>query len=325
MATISAWLNKAKSRWPFSLLHRALPRRTRAGFRRTLDRITAPGHVARLERQVSQLNDLTARLSVIAARETPRAREPKRLLAHGFKAYSQHDEDGIIEEIFRRVGTTTRYFVEFGVGDGMENCTTYLLLQGWRGAWIDGSAACYEAIGRHLGFAIADGRLRALHSFITAENIESLFASLGVPSEFDLLSIDIDRNDFWVWRAIEAYRPRVVVIEYNASFREAASLVVPYAASAIWDGSNYFGASLKALERLGDAKGYRLVGCNLTGVSAFFVRDDLVADRFLPPYTSENHYEPPAYFLRMPNGHPPGVGPLVTWTGSVELDAPSAG
>lgn len=80
--------------------------------------------------------------------------------------------------------------------------------------------------------------------------------------------------------------------------------------AAIWDGTNHMGCSLKALEHLGNEKGYRLVGCNYTGVTSFFVREDLLGDHFAAPYTSENHYEPPRYFVRMPNGHPANFGPL---------------
>jgi hypothetical protein len=132
-----------------------------------------------------------------------------------------------------------------------------------------------------------------------------------VPAEFDFLSIDIDRNDYWIWRAIEHYTPRVVAVEYNASFKASVACTVPYAPDAAWDGySNYYGCSLKALQHLADEKGYCLVGCNYTGVTAFFVRSDCVEDRFLDPYTSENHYERPRYFTRMPNGHAPAFGPV---------------
>jgi len=74
-------------------------------------------------------------------------------------------------------------------GDGIENCTTYCLLKKWSGVWIDGSADCFQGIQRNLGFLIAEGRLLAKHSFITAENIESLFTELTVPAEFDFLSM----------------------------------------------------------------------------------------------------------------------------------------
>jgi hypothetical protein len=120
--------------------------------------------------------------------------------------------------------------------------------------------------------------------------------------EIDLLSIDIDYNDYWVWKAVDVANPRVVVIEYNAALRPPMSLVVPYDPTRSWDGSNYFGASLEALVRLGRTKGYRIVGCNFSGANAFFVRDDLCADHFLDPPTAEEHYEPPRYFAHLMTG-----------------------
>ncbi len=288
-----------------------LPRSLKSRMRRAVDVSTKPSTLQQVLAQTSQTNDLLARLIYEQALASPRFQEPKRLLKHGFKVYSQHDEDGIIEEIFQRIGMTDRFFVEFGVGDGLENCTAYCLLKEWSGTWIDGSAMCYDGILKNLDFLIQAKRLRAKYSFITAENIEKLFSELEVPAEFDFLSIDLDRNDYWIWKAISSYRPRVVAIEYNASFKQSVACTVPYIATAIWDGSNYYGVSLKALEHLGREKGYSLVGCNYTGVTAFFVRNDLVRDHFLEPFTSENHYEPARFFVRMPNGHPPNFGPVV--------------
>jgi hypothetical protein len=288
-----------------------MPRKVKAWARRWIDRWKEPGVKERLLRELRAHNTLLAHWFYTRGRESPRAQEPKRLLKYGFKVYSQHDEDGITEEIFRRIGCTNRYFVEFGVGDGLENGTMYCLLHGWQGAWIDGSAMCVEAIEKRYQFLLQPGRLKLLYAIITAENIEQLFRQMQVPEEFDLLSIDIDRNDYWVWKAITHYRPRVVAIEYNASFQKTACCVIPYDPSAIWNKTNYFGASLKAFEELGRSKGYCLVGCNFTGVTAFFVRQDLVADHFAEPFTSENHFEPPRYFVRMPNGHPECFGPLV--------------
>lgn len=312
----SSWLNKSLNRIKRHAAVRRLldsmPRGSKAFLRRGVDRMTTrTDERGQLRGAVGVTNTMLAQLLYTTALEQPRYKEPKRLTRHGFKVYSQHDEDGITEEIFRRIGVTNRFFVEFGVGDGTENGTVYWLLRGWSGAWIDGSAVCVDAIERTFDFLIRDRRLAVRYSFITAENIEQLFQELAVPSEFDLLSIDIDNNDYWVWKAIERYRPRVVAIEYNASFRDTVSCVVPYQPTTIWNYTNYFGASLKALERLGVTKGYRLVGCNFTGVTAFFVRTDLVGEHFAAPFTAENHYEPPRHYLPMPNGHQPGFGPLV--------------
>jgi hypothetical protein len=243
----------------------------------------------------------------------PRNAHPKRLLRHGFKVFSQADEDGIIQEIFNRIGTTNRTFIEFGVETGIECNTVKLLLEGWRGLWLDGLANNVANIRTNFSTFVDAGRLQIVEAFITAENIDALFEQGGVTGEIDLLSIDIDRNDYWVWKAIEVVKPRVVAIEYNASLRPPLSLVVPYDARAIWNQTNYFGASLEALTRLGREKGYRLVGCNFAGSNAFFVRNDAAGDHFFDPATSEELYEPPRYFYAsLRAGHSPQPGPYVT-------------
>lgn len=237
----------------------------------------------------------------------PRYHENDRLPVYEQQVFSQFGEDGIIQEIFKRIGTTNRYFVEFGVETGVETNSTYLLHQGWQGLWIDGSSKFTQSIQQHFSKVIASKRLTVLTSFITAENIESLFAQGGVPEEFDLLSIDIDRNDYHVWNAITHYKPRVVVIEYNAIFPPGHDFIVEYDANAMWDKTSNCGASLTAMEKLGAAKGYKLVGSSFAGLNAFFVREDLVAGKFSGPFTAETHYEKPRYFLYTTGGHPRGV------------------
>jgi hypothetical protein len=101
-----------------------------------------------------------------------------------------------------------------------------------------------------------------------------------------LISIDIDSDDFWVWQEIQA-KPRALVIEYNGSFRSSAVWIREQNASVGWSGTNHYGASLKALELLGQSKGYVLVGCDFGGNNAFFVREDLTADHFCAPFTAE--------------------------------------
>jgi hypothetical protein len=242
----------------------------------------------------------------------PRYADPKCLLRHGFKVYSQADEDGIIQAIFDRIGVRDRAFVEFGVGSGIECNTVKLLVEGWRGLWIEASAAGIAAVRRDLAAFVEAGRLSLRHQRVTVENIDRLLSEAGLGGEIDLLSIDIDGNDYWVWKAIAVVAPRVVVIEYNATLRPPMSLVVPYDPAAEWAGDNYFGASLEALVRLGRQKRYSLVGCSFSGVNAFFVRDDLCADRFLAPATAERHYEPPRYFFNPTAGHRARPGPYVT-------------
>jgi hypothetical protein len=242
----------------------------------------------------------------------PRYANPKRLLRYGFKVYSQSDEDGIIQEIFNRVGTRNRIFVEFGVESGIECNSVKLLVEGWRGLWLDGGTKHVAQIRTHFRTFIDDRRLTANEAFVVAENINSLLEQGGVTGEIDFLSIDIDNNDYWVWKEITAIKPRVVAIEYNATLRPPMSLVVPYDPERRWDGTNYFGASLEALVRLGRDKGYQIVGCNFSGANAFFVREDIAEDLFVKPATAEEHYEPPRYFFAMlRGGHRPHPGQYI--------------
>lgn len=242
--------------------------------------------------------------------ESPRY-QGKKLNRYEYQVFSQSGEDGIIAEIFQRIGPTNRFFVEFGAGNGSENNSAYLLINDWHGLWMDSGEKNVRSILASYQALVQAGRLRVQNAFITAENIEQLFAEAAVPTDFDLLSIDIDRNDYWVWKAINAYRPRVVVIEYNAIYPPPVQWIVRYEPHISWDLTSHMGASLKSLELLGSRKGYKLVGCNFAGGNAFFVREDLVADKFCEPFTAENHFEPPRYFLVRRIGHPRRWGDFV--------------
>lgn len=244
--------------------------------------------------------------------ERPRHADPRRLTRFGGKAYSQSDEDGILAEIFRRIGTEHRRFLEIGVHDGLECNSLWLLMQGWTGSWIEASGTCCTRISATHTHWIEPGSLHLTNERATVENIDRLVAESSGGAPLDVLSIDIDFNDYWVWDALQDADPRVVVIEYNASWPPPAAIAIPYDPQAEWKGDNRFGASLAALAALGRRKGYDLVGCSLSGVNAFFVRHDLVADKFLNPGSAEEHYEPPRYFLcPLLSGHPAAVGPVV--------------
>ena len=203
--------------------------------------------------------------------------------AHEHKGFSRHGEDGIVAEIFRRIGTTNRYFVEFGASDGTESNTLLWLCAGWSGLWMEGDPDAVARAQQRFRSYIAAGKLTIRQALIDAENVEGLFRKAGVPEEFDLLSLDIDYNDYYVWEAIQSFRPRVVEIEYNAIWPPDVEWVVPYDPKAMWDHTARFGASLKSFEKLGRQKGYSLVGCAFRGGNAFFVRDDLLGDHFSAP------------------------------------------
>ena len=227
--------------------------------------------------------------------------DPKRLERYGYKVYSQNEEDGMIAEIFNRIGTTNRFFIEFGVQNGLECNTHYLLFQGWEGVFMEGSKEYCEQITKNFKQPIERGKLTLLNAFITAENINELIASTKAAKlvDIDLLSIDIDGNDYWVFEAINVIKPRVVVIEINAKFPPPVEYIMPYNPSYVWDGSDAQGVSLESITKLANKKGYNLVGTDLKGVNAFFVRKDLCGDKFADDCSARALYNP----WRMLNSH----------------------
>lgn len=240
-------------------------------------------------------------------RQQERYADPRRLTRFEHQVFSQGGEDGAIREIFRHIGESNRVFVELGVGNGLENNTAFLLAQGWSGVWAEGSHRNCEAIRASLARELSDGRLKLIEAAATAENVCGLLNGALEATEFDLLSVDVDRNTYHVWAALDALRSRVVVVEYNAHFPADLVWIAEYDSSKWWNGTSYFGASLKALEVLGARMGYTLVGCDIAGVNAFFVRSDLIGDKFCAPFAAENHYEPVRYYLHGRPGHPPAL------------------
>ena len=198
------------------------------------------------------------------------------------KICSQNGEDGVIEALIELLGETNRYFVEFGVGDATECNTAALLKRGWRGLMMDVQGVCKNPLAT------------VKQECITAENINELFRKYDVPERFDLLSIDLDGNDFWVWREIRA-RARVVVIEYNSSFGPHECSAIVYDPYFTFHYSDYFGASLLALKKLGERKEYTLVYCDRNGVNAFFVANEALPAGSMPR-PIEEIYRPPNYW-----------------------------
>jgi hypothetical protein len=285
-------------------------------------------HALRLEllanRQIEVLSDLgqtlrrqaqcTAQLLVRDILKDPKFDDPKRLERSGYSVASQNEEDGMLMEVFRRIGATSRTFFEFGVGNGRQNITLHALLNGWRGWWIEINPPKVKYIRRYFAAAVAEGRLTVDDTPIDAENINERCRSLGIPAEIDLLSIDIDGNDFHVYKALNAVQARVVVLEYNPLYPPPMNLVGAYDKSYSYNGDTYIGASLTPLTRLAESKGYQLVGTSISGINAIFVRKDLAGDKFASPATPEHLYNPPRYQLSYLNGFGAGAtanfGPL---------------
>ncbi|MBI1791673.1 MAG: hypothetical protein HYR60_29435 [Acidobacteria bacterium] len=264
------------------------------------------------QRNLVYLRDLSERLDLIEATADRAAQGLASVLARRgmlqiadgqcfadfeYRIRSQGGEDGILQYLFDCVGTVDRTFVEFGIQSGRECNAAHLSLScGWRGLFIEGDHRLAEwardYYDRMLGPA-AD-RVRIANRFITTDNINSILAENGVSGQIDLLSIDIDGNDYWIWEAISAVSARVVVVEYNAVFGPTRSVTIPYSPSFRRSGMGrgmYYGASLGALCKLGARKGYSLVGCGSNGINAFFVNRSLVTRR-LSEAPSEKAFRP---------------------------------
>lgn len=219
--------------------------------------------------------------------------DPRRLERFGYKVYSQSDEDGILAEIFHRIGTTNRVFVEFGAEVGLENNSRLLLEQGWSGLWIEGNPDYADSIRWTYRDQLASAQLKFTSSFVYPTNINQLISDAYISGEIDLLSIDIDSNDWFVWQAISVINPRVVCIEHNHGYPPPMEYVMPYKPDYYWDGTGpaIYGSSLSSNCKLGLEKGYTLVGCGLYSANGFFVRNDLLGDHFNWGRAPETHWK----------------------------------
>ena len=217
-------------------------------------------------------------------------RDNKNLIPFGYKVFSQTDEDGIINEIFKRIGTTNKQFLEFGVNTDFNN-TTYLLFNGWKGVWLESSKKKIIKIEEKYYSFIKNKKLKLFNKIITAENVNEELKFSKLNKNLDLLSIDIDGNELYVLNELKIINPRVIIVEYNAKFPPPVEKTIKYDPKFIWDYDDYFGSSLQLLENTLKKIGYVLVGCNALGVNAFFIKKELVKNKFPKNSTAQFHYQ----------------------------------
>jgi hypothetical protein len=203
----------------------------------------------------------------------------------GFRVFSESDEDGILLFLFSLLGTTNKRVVDIGASGLRNSNTTNLIVNhGWFGLLIDGDPETIRSLREYYANSPATSLYppTLVASWVTAENIDSLISKNGFTGGIDLLSLDIDGIDNWVWKAIQCVRPRVVVLEYQAVWGPDKAVTVPnrpdFRAEYVGHFGVYGGASLAAFVKLGREKGYRLVGCHRYGYNAFFVRNGLGED-----------------------------------------------
>jgi hypothetical protein len=229
----------------------------------------------------------------------------------GFRVHSQHEEDGILLFIFSLIGTTNKKCIEICAGDGIEcNAANLILNHRWIGLLVDGQEAnitkATQFYSTHPDAKYWPPTIKK--AWITRDTADPLIRENGFAGEIDLLSLDIDGIDYWLWERISSIQPRVVVLEFNHLWGPDAAVTVPYKDDFVAEftqyGSDYAGASLPAFVKLGKKKGYRLVGTNAIATNAFFIRNDIPCDWLPEIETSACFHHPRAQFgmkHRLPN------------------------
>jgi len=236
----------------------------------------------RIERQLDSLNKIWLRTRHVEPAVQALLRDryvdpaalpcPERLTAQRFRLSSQNEEDGITIALLKEAGIVTRTFVEIGSGLSGGNSAALAREFGWTGLMVDGAGSTRMAqVGRRFP------GVTAVHAWVTRDNVNDLITSHGFSGDVDFFSLDLDGVDYWIWEAMTACAPRIVVLEYNSMFGAERAVTVPYDES--FDRRRhhtmYYGCSLAAWTRLAARKGYRLVAVEPAGINAFFLRNDL--------------------------------------------------
>jgi hypothetical protein len=214
------------------------------------------------------------RSAALEGRPLPAVRET------GFRVFSQADEDGILVFLLAATGADSHRFVDIGAGDCItaSNCANLALNLGFHGLFVDADEGRIAA-GRQLYASHPDTSTyppKAVRALVTPENVDSIIEDAGLRGEIDVLSIDVDGNDYWIWEALTVAMPAIVVIETHTEYR-LHDVLAPYrepGAPPAAEGDP-FGASPVAMTLLAERLGYRLVGGNRFGFNAFYVRSEL--------------------------------------------------
>lgn len=204
-----------------------------------------------------------------------------------FQVFSQRGEDGVIQYLINQIDIPNKIFVEFGVETYTESNTRFLLINNnWSGLIIDGSKDNINFIKSDYIYWKYD--ITAVESFITKNNINKIISEYTKIADIGILSVDIDGNDYWIWKEIDCIKPRIVICEYNSAFGNNKKVTVPYKDEFVRRNEHYsdlyFGASLAAFCELAEEKGYDFIGTTSAGVNAYFVRKDLSSPfkKFIP-------------------------------------------
>lgn len=177
-----------------------------------------------------------------------------------------HGEIEAINYILEKQDIDSGHIVEIGAWDGIKHSNIYHLIQnGWSGTLIEMDPDKFKELTINMEPYDVDCVCDkvSLEDNCTINDI--------IDRDFDIFSLDIDGNDYWVWKSL-ARKPKIVIAEYNSNWDRETS--ISYDPNHMWDGSQYFGASASAMRRLGNNLGYDLVGF-VKYRNLFFVRKDI--------------------------------------------------
>ena len=188
-----------------------------------------------------------------------------KLSSYASNIYSQWGEDGIVEKIFQIIDADSKVCIEFGAWDGfhLSNTANLWSNKGWKGILIEGDRARFDALQDN----IANYDCVCINAYVSKDgqdSLESILFKSGVVTHIDLLSIDIDGNDYHIFDSLNTLRPSVIICEYNPTIPAHYDVYQEY-------GNGSFGSSVSALLRVARVKGYILVG--ITDTNCFFVLD----------------------------------------------------
>jgi len=229
----------------------------------------------------------------------------KKLSDASYNIFTYHGEDGILLYILKQIRNVPSTFIDIGSGDCIKsNCALLAYHFGWNGIFIDMNEKQLEIGKSFYNRKIKAGlNIKFVKEQVTAENINEMLRSNLEKSEIGLLSIDIDGNDYWIWKATDTIRPRIVVIEAKVEFG-LRNVIVPYGPQNHHSvDKKYNGASVEAMKRLGEKKGYKLIGANKQGYNLFFVRNEEnilseSIDEILSDTSTLNSFYPDSFFSK---------------------------
>jgi len=195
--------------------------------------------------------------------------------------FTKDNEDGLLLNIFTKIGITNKYFIDIGSNDCINsNCANLSFHHNWSGTFIDGNSNILNR-GKYIYqqyFKTIANKFSFIQEIVTTQNINNILNSANCPQQPDLLCIDLDGNDYHIWNAIDVISPRVVLAEVQVEKGNTEFVPLYSTHFELYEDNLPKGASPLSMVQLGNKKGYQLVAANYGGYNLFFVREDCMTN-----------------------------------------------